>query len=110
MIPLKYANRLTSIEKSELRQLFDKAPLDAINLGLGEIQFPTPTFITDRAIEIIKQGEIRYTPNAGLPEFQKAITKYYNISLNKNVCVTSGAEEAIFASLFSFINAGEMLI
>ena len=107
MIPVKYANRIEGIEKSELRQLFDKAPPDAINLGLGEIQFPTPRIISESAINIIKEEDIRYTPNAGLPELQKAITKYYNIPLNKNVCVTTGAEEAIFASIFSFINPGD---
>ena len=110
MKPIKYADRIIDIEKSELRQLFDKAPPIAINLGLGEIQFPTPKIITDRAIDIIKHGNIRYTPNAGLPELQKSITDYYNIQLNNNVCVTAGAEEAIFASLFSFINAGDEVL
>ena len=110
MKPVKYANRITGMEKSALRQLFDQAPPDAINLGLGEIQFPTPKIITDRAIDIIEQGNIRYTPNAGLPELQKSITDYYNIKLNNNVCVTTGAEEAIFASLFSFINPGDEVL
>ena len=110
MKPIEYADRITGIEKSELRKLFDKAPPDAINLGLGEIQFPTPKIITDRAIDIIKQGNIRYTPNAGLPELQKSITDYYNIQLNKNVCVTTGAEEAIFASLFSYMNQGDEVL
>ncbi|RLC55858.1 MAG: hypothetical protein DRH89_06845 [Candidatus Cloacimonadota bacterium] len=110
MKPIKYADRITGIEKSELRQLFDKAPPDSINLGLGEIQFPTPKIITERAIDIIRQRNIRYTPNAGLPELQKAITNYYNIKLNKNVCVTTGAEEAIFVSLFSFINSGDEVL
>lgn len=110
MKPVKYADRITDIEKSELRQLFDKAPIDAINLGLGDIQLPTPKVITDRAVNIIKKGNIKYTPNAGLPELQKAITKYYNIQLNENVCVTTGAEEAIFASLFSFINPGDEVL
>ena len=110
MKPIQYADRIAGIEKSELRQLFDKAPTNAINLGLGEIQFPTPKIITERANEIIKKGDISYTPNAGLPDLQKSITNYYNIKLNNNVCVTTGAEEAIFASLFSFINPGDEVL
>lgn len=110
MKPIKYANRINGLEKSALRQLFDKAPHDAINLGLGEIQFPTPKIITDAAIDIIKQGNISYTPNAGLPELQNAIAGYYKIKLNENICVTTGAEEAIFASLFSFINPGDEVL
>ena len=110
MKPIKYADRIAGIEKSELRQLFDKAQTNAINLGLGEIQFPTPKIITERAIEIIKKGDISYTPNAGLPDLQKSITNYYKIKLNNNVCVTTGVEEAIFASLFSFINPGDEVL
>ncbi|NQT65436.1 MAG: pyridoxal phosphate-dependent aminotransferase, partial [FCB group bacterium] len=110
MKPIKYANRINGLEKSALRQLYDNSPPDSINLGLGEIQFPTPKVVTDRAIDIIKQGNIRYTPNAGLPELQKAIAGYYKIQLNENICVTTGAEEAIFASLFSFINPGDEVL
>ena len=110
MKPIKYANRISDIEKSELRQLFDRSPVDSINLGLGEIQFQTPKIIVESAIEIIREGNIRYTPNAGLPELQKVITDYYNIQLKENVCVTTGAEEAIFASLFSFIDQGDEVL
>ena len=110
MKPIKNANRIDGLEKSELRKLFDKAPKDSINLGLGEIQFATPKILTDKAIDIIKQKNIRYTPNAGLPDLQKAISHYYNLKLNNNVCVTIGAEEAIFASLFSFIDQGDEVL
>ena len=110
MKPIKYANRIDGLEKSELRKLFDKAPINSINLGLGEIQFATPKIITDKAIDVIKQNNIRYTPNAGLPDLQEAISNYYNIKLNNNVCVTTGAEEAIFASLFSFIDPGDEVL
>ena len=71
MKSIKYASRINGLEKSALRQLYDKAPVDSINLGLGEIQFPTPQIITDSAIDIIKKRNIRYTPNAGLPKLQK---------------------------------------
>ncbi|MDP8268702.1 MAG: pyridoxal phosphate-dependent aminotransferase [Candidatus Tenebribacter davisii] len=110
MKQIKYSDRISNIEISTLRQLFDKAPKEAINLGLGEIQFQTPDIITDFAIDIIKHKNILYTPNAGLIELQIAIANYYEIPLNGNVCVTSGAEEAIFASLFSYINKGDEVL
>jgi len=110
MKSITISDRMTGIEKSELRKLFDKAPPASINLGLGEIQFPTPEIITDKAIEILKQRSISYTPNAGLPELQNAICDYYRIKLNENVCVTSGAEEAIFAALFSYISPGDEVL
>ncbi len=110
MKPIKYASRIDGLEKSELRKFFDKAPKNSINFGLGEIQLTTPKILTDKAIDVLKHKDIRYTPNAGLPDLQKAISNYYNIKLDNNVCVTTGAEEAIFASLFSFVNPGDEVL
>ena len=104
------ADRIKNIEKSEIRKIFDKAPDDSINLGLGEIQFPTPKILTDYAQEILEEGKFFYTPNAGLKELREAISGYYNKSIPDNVCVTVGAEEAIFATLFSFINPGDEVL
>ncbi len=104
------ADRIKNIEKSEIRKIFDKAPVDSINLGLGEIQFPTPKILTDYAQEILEEGDINYTSTAGLRELREAISGYYNKSIPDNVCVTVGAEEAIFATSFSFINPGDEIL
>lgn len=110
MKKIKYAARLSNLERSAIRKLFDNAPSDSINFGLGEIQFPTPEILSDRAIKIIKNNSIGYTPNAGLPELQSSICKNYKIELDNNVCVTAGAEEAIFATLFSYIEPGDEVL
>ncbi len=105
------ADRVSGIDISAIRKIFDKTPKDAINLGLGEIQFPTPKIFTDHAREILLEGNIRYTPNAGLPELRKAIAAYYENKISlENVCVTVGAEEAIFASIFCYINPGDEIL
>ncbi len=115
------AKRLENINKSIIRQIYDAAPQDAINLGLGEIQFQTPNMIRLKAKQVINQGEIFYTPNAGIPELRKSVAQYYNqeespsqgdriLAETQNVCITNGAQEAIFAVLFSLVNPGDEIL
>jgi len=104
------STRLKNAEISLIRKLINKAPENAINLGLGEVQFPTPKLLLDYAKEILNDGRIHYTQNAGLPELCEAIAGYYNSSYEDNVCVTIGAEEAIFATLFSYLDLGDEVL
>lgn len=107
------SKRLENVQKSIIRQIYDSASQNAINLGLGEIQFPTPNLIRLKAKQAINQGEIFYTPNAGIPELRKAIASSYNSNSKiewENICVTNGAQEAIFAVLFSLIDPGDEVL
>jgi len=105
------AARLAGIEKSVIRQIYDRAPGDAINLGLGEPDFPTPTVIREEAIQFIRKEKIRYTPNAGLLELRRAIAGYYGDETKyENVCVTNGSQEALFVALMALINPGDEVL
>jgi aspartate/methionine/tyrosine aminotransferase len=104
------STRLKNAEISLIRKLINKAPENAINLGLGEIQFSTPKFLLEYAKEVLNDGRIHYTPNAGLPELCETIAGYYNISFADNICITVGAEEAIFATLFSYLDPGDEVL
>lgn len=102
------ADRMKLIKKSKLRQIFDQAPKNAINLGLGEIQFPTPSPLTAYAKKVLDEEDLTYTPNAGLPELKGRIAAYYNNYIKPdNVCVTNGSQEAIFAYIMSVVNPGD---
>jgi aspartate/methionine/tyrosine aminotransferase len=103
--------RLDGIEKSVIRQIYDRAPADAINLGLGEPDFPTPEVIRAQAVAFIKQGKIRYSANAGLPELRRAIAGYYGDEATyEGVCVTNGSQEALFVALMTLINPGDEVL
>ncbi|HOE91311.1 MAG TPA: pyridoxal phosphate-dependent aminotransferase [Candidatus Cloacimonadota bacterium] len=109
------SKRLANIQKSIIRQIFDNASPDAINLGLGEIQFETPNVIRLKAKQVINQGEIFYTPNAGLLELRQKVAEYYDRGSQipthfYHVCICNGAQEAIFAILFSLIDPGDELL
>jgi aspartate aminotransferase len=106
----KIADHMNSVKKSAIREIFDSSPVDAVNLGLGEIQFPLPDFLKQIAAEIVSSKKIGYSTNAGLIELRKAICDYYQHEFNDNVCVTAGAEEALFATLFSYLNKGDEVL
>jgi len=105
------AARLTGIEKSAIRQIYDRALAGSINLGLGEPDFPTPTVIREEAIRFINQEKILYTPNAGLIELRRAIAGYYGDATKyEGVCVTNGSQEALFVALMALINPGDEVL
>jgi aspartate/methionine/tyrosine aminotransferase len=105
------AARLAGIEKSAIRQIYDRAPAGSINLGLGEPDFPTPTVIREEAIRFINTEKIRYTPNAGLIELRRAIAGYYGDAAKyEGVCITNGSQEALFVALMALINPGDEVL
>ena len=103
------AKRLHTVELSLIRQISQFAPSDAINLALGELQFPLSNLLRQKAIEILQEETPRYTPNAGIPELREAIANLYPYAKTENVCVCNGVEEAIFISLLSSLNPGDKI-
>jgi len=104
------ASRLNSVSQSSIRKIFEEAPENAINMGLGELQLPTPQSITDHIQKILAKGYVPYTPNAGTPELIEAVKHYYSPVQNTDVCVTTGAEEALFTSVLGFVEPGEEVL
>jgi aspartate/methionine/tyrosine aminotransferase len=106
------ANRLQNIRKSATRVLFDSAPAGSINLGLGEPDFPTPDFVRNEAVRVIQKDRIGYTTNAGIPPLREKIAEYHSLGITSpftadSVCVTTGAEEAIFAAMMAILGPGD---
>src|SRR5262245_16860383 len=105
-------DRLKNIRTSATRILFDSAPPGSINLGLGEPDFPTPEVVRREAIRVIQEEQIGYTPNAGLRPLREKIANYHSEGSNSHltfnsVCVTTGAEEAIFAAMMTILGPGD---
>jgi len=107
MANIRKASRLNNISKSSIRKIFNAAPENSINMGLGELQFPTPEKIIHFAQNILNNGYLPYTSNAGDAELIKTIIAYYNNVSNTDVCVTVGAEEAVFISILSYVEDGD---
>ena len=61
------ARRLRGIQKSMIRQVFDRARPGSINLGLGEPDLPTPDVVRREAARVVTEEQNGYTTHAGLP-------------------------------------------
>jgi aspartate/methionine/tyrosine aminotransferase len=106
------AERLQHIRKSATRVLYDSAPPGSINLGLGEPDFPTPEVVRREAIRVIQEERIGYTTNAGIQPLREKIAEYHSDGLPspytaESVCVTTGAEEALFAVMMTILGPGD---
>nr|WP_106782094.1 aminotransferase A [Lysinibacillus timonensis] len=89
---------------------------DAINLTIGQPDFPTPNHVKESAKQAIDQNNTSYTPNAGLPELRKAISQFYKekygleYSPQDEVVVTHGASGALMAVLRTILEEGSEVI
>jgi len=104
------SKRVRHIEMSLLRIIMAMAPPDAVNMALGELGFAMPQGLRDYAAELLKTETPRYTANAGIPELKEAVAHYHHNAYSpEGVCVTNGAEEAIYAAMMAFLNPGDKI-
>ena len=115
-------NYLSSAASSALasgvRRMFELAKKypDTINLTLGEPGFATPDYIIDAAIESLREGKTKYTPNAGIKPLRDAIAykllKENGIKCDpdKNLIVTGGATQALMLAMVTLVNPGDEVI
>ena len=88
---------------------------DIINLSAGEPDFDTPAFISDSAIDGIRDGRTRYTPPAGMPELRAAIARHLSDRSGREcaaegVVVTAGAKQALFNTIFALFGPGDEVL
>ena len=70
----EFSSRVEQISISGIREVFEAAGDDAINLGLGQPDFPTPEHARQAAVDAIESGEAdAYTSNMGTPALREAI-------------------------------------
>ncbi|WP_298022909.1 aminotransferase [uncultured Parasphingopyxis sp.] len=89
---------------------------DAINLGQGFPDAAGPEDVRRKAAEASVDGYNQYPPMRGLPELREAIAAHYGahqglaIDPDTQVCVTSGATEALAASILAVLSPGDEAI
>ncbi|HEU0134896.1 MAG TPA: aminotransferase class I/II-fold pyridoxal phosphate-dependent enzyme, partial [Allosphingosinicella sp.] len=87
----------------------------AVNLGQGFPDFGWPEDVVARAAEALVEGSNQYAPMTGLPELRRAVADHYRAHQGlelepEAVIVTSGATEALTASLFALIEPGDEVL
>lgn len=106
------ARRVEDLERTLIRRIFDQAPPDAINLGLGQPDLETPEAIAKAGIEGIRSGRTGYTSTAGDPELREAVARRYApfAAGPESVVVTCGSQEAMFAALMCLADPGDEVL
>jgi len=105
------AARAAGLDKTLLRQIADMADSSCIDLGLGELVFPTPRAVLEGVSGAIGRWPLGYSANAGLPELRARIAARAGSDVDPDrVCVTSGSEEALFLSLAVLVDPGDEVL
>ncbi|AYC28887.1 aminotransferase class I/II-fold pyridoxal phosphate-dependent enzyme [Paenisporosarcina cavernae] len=89
---------------------------DAVNLTIGQPDFPTPDNVKQAAISAIENDLTGYSHNAGLIDLRNAVSKFfygtYNLTYNAetDIIITIGASEAIDTTFRAILEPGDEVI
>lgn len=99
--------KLAAIEPSLIRAMAAKRRPTSIDLGLGEpTLLPQQRFIDAAARETAERG-MKYTLNAGDADLRALIAARYaypGMSEPKNVCITTGSQEAMYVAFKTLLD------
>ncbi|GKU78945.1 aminotransferase class I/II-fold pyridoxal phosphate-dependent enzyme [Paenibacillus sp. L3-i20] len=112
------SSRVREIRPSGIRAYFDLNAVsrDTISLGIGEPDFITPEKVRDACIHALREGNTKYTSNAGLMELREEISAYFSNSFTlsydpeQEIIVTVGSSEAVDLALRAIMNPGDEVL
>jgi len=111
-----FSRRVEQISISGIREVFEAAGEDAINLGLGQPDFPTPDHARQAAVEAIEAGMAdAYTSNKGTESLREAIAAKHerdnDLDVDPgNVIATAGGSEALHLAMEAHVDTGQEVI
>ena len=112
----EFSSRVESVSISGIREVFEAAGEDAINLGLGQPDFPTPEHARRAAVEAIEAGKAdAYTSNKGTRELREAIAEKHrrdnalDVSPD-DVIATAGGSEALHIAMEAHVDEGQEVL
>ncbi len=102
------------LRQSRLRQIFEAAPKDALNLALGQPGEDTPAFIREAAAKAAREAPLGYTPNAGILPLRAKLADELGVpGLGPDrICLTAGVQEGLYALFYALFahGQGELLL
>ncbi|GAB4310163.1 MAG: guanitoxin biosynthesis PLP-dependent (S)-gamma-hydroxy-L-arginine cyclodehydratase GntC [Methanobacteriaceae archaeon] len=109
------SRRVSSIDLSGIRKMFELITEDTINLGLGEPDFDTPPHIIGAAKNSMDEGFTHYTVNKGIIELRDAVSNKLKTENRiktdpESIIVTVGASEALYMCSQAFFESGDEVL
>lgn len=109
-----FSNRITSVNPSGVREIFELVGGDAINLGLGEPDYEPPKVAKEALKSALDMGMNKYGPTIGLKPLRESVAsylaRYCEEIISSNVVITSGATEALLVISQSLYNPGDEVL
>ena len=112
----EFSDRVEQVSISGIREVFEAAGEDAINLGLGQPDFPTPAHARQAAVDAIEGGSAdAYTSNKGTAALREAVAGRYaadrGLEIDPgNVIATAGGSEALHLAMEAHVDPGQEVI
>jgi N-succinyldiaminopimelate aminotransferase len=116
----RYAAAMNSLYEQMATSVFERmsglaSRHGAVNLGQGFPDFGWPEEILEMAAVALKKSSNQYAPSRGIPALREAIAAHYGRQFGQqlsadNVCVTSGATEALGAAILATLAPGDEMI
>lgn len=112
---VKPAERIKSIELSQIRKMFEVCDENAISLGIGEPDFDIPENVKIAINNALDEGFTHYTHNKGFLELREEISKKLKndnkLSIDPNsILVTVGASEALYICAQGLFEKGDEIL
>ncbi len=108
------AQRAREAEISGIRKMFEGAPPDAINLGLGEPDFEPPREVVEALCEAVQNGMNHYGPSAGLSALREKVAERYRDrdadTSRENVLITAGGSPGLMATALALYDPGDEVL
>jgi aspartate aminotransferase len=108
------AQRVRTVEISGIRRMFEAAPPNSINLGLGEPDFEPPPAVIDAMCAAVRDGMNHYGPSAGLVALRDKVAERYRDrdprTSRENVIITGSGSEALMATALALYDPGSEVL
>ena len=115
---MRLNKRVEAIQISGIRQFANQIPSTpgAVNLTIGQPDFPTPEAVKQAGVEAIRNDQTSYTHNAGAMELRQAVQSFFKDSYGLSyraedeIIVTNGASEGLDSVFRTILEEGDEVI
>jgi aspartate aminotransferase len=108
------SQRVREVEISGIRKMFEAAPPNAINLGLGEPDFDPPEEVVEALCAAVRGGQNHYGPSAGINSLRERVAERYHDrdpeTTRDNVIITGGGSEGLMATALALYDPGDEVL
>lgn len=108
----RIARRVAGLRRTLIREIFESAPADALNLGLGQPDLEPPELLREALARAASEGPSGYGPTAGDPVLRERVAASYMPFARGpgDVVITVGCQQATFVGLGCLVDPGDEVL